>query len=64
MLISDVEQSDSVLHVCVSIHIRGLPWASLGFPSTAKNPSANAGDEDSSPGWGRCPGEMVTTGNH
>ena len=37
-------------------------WASLGFPSEVKNLPANAGDKDSSPGWGRCPGER--NGNH
>ena len=34
-------------------------WVSLGFPgrSVIKNSPANAGDEGSMPGSGRCPGE-------
>ena len=35
----------------------------IGFPgdSVVKNPSANAGDLDSIPGWGRSPEEEMTT---
>ena len=35
----------------------------VGFPrgSVAKNPPANAGDKDSIPGSGRCPGEEMAT---
>ena len=34
----------------------------IGFPgdSVVKNPSANAGDLDSIPGWGRSPEEEIT----
>ena len=68
MVISGIQQSDSVLHICVYIYmciyiyIYTYLCASMGFPSEVKNPPANTGDEDSSPGCGRGPGER--NGNH
>ena len=47
-MISDVQQSDSVIHTHVSI----LPYHSAGKESTC-----NAGNLGSTPGWGRSPGE-------
>ena len=39
------------------------PKAPGGFPggSVVKKPPANAGDPDSTPGWGRSPGEGTAT---
>ena len=49
MLVSDVQQSDSVIHIHVSI---GLPGGSDG-----KKSACNAGDPGSVPQLGQSPGE-------
>ena len=64
MLISDVQQSDSAVCVCVHVCVCVCAHACMcvcvkGFPgdSAVKNPPVNAGDMGLVPGSGRSSGE-------
>ena len=52
MLVSGIQQSDSVIHIHISTLFQSFPGDSV-----VKNPPANAGDTGSIPGLERYPGE-------
>ena len=52
VLVSGLQQSDSVIHIHISTLFQSFPGDSV-----VKNPPANAGDTGSIPGLERYPGE-------
>ena len=61
MLISAVQESDSVLYIFIFLYIFIYIYIYIGLPdgSDGKESACNAGDTSLSPGSGRSPGEGI-----